>query len=338
MALFKAPFRTAGFFDPTRDELDNCDLDIQTPEYTREGIQLAPGCMITLAAFVLPETEHFIVDFMAPQKQIALHLRAKLNDRLLAMNSTVAGKWQSEMKVRELPLRKGRAFSMSVLVTTKAFLISYNEEHFAAFPHRMPAESVNSIGIYRGLKLAAVYYEVDYKYSPLRFTISEADSDKAAASSAASIYSAVYPQLPYRMSLEGVDKTGGGFFSAGACLLITMKPDFLAKTLNIAFTRVDGQPAVDLELYVNHSQGRVSLHSESKVTKDCSLWSLIGLNRRRHVDICVCCTDTAMRIFICHRPVFQATRDQLQSLWGRVSGLSIAGNADLIVAHFSRRG
>uniref|UniRef100_A0A1I8FIU0 Galectin n=1 Tax=Macrostomum lignano TaxID=282301 RepID=A0A1I8FIU0_9PLAT len=180
MALFKAPFRTAGFFDPTRDELDNCDLDIQTPEYTREGIQLAPGCMITLAAFVLPETEHFI------------------------------------MKVRELPLRKGRAFSMSVLVTTKAFLISYNEEHFAAFPHRMPAESVNSIGIYRGLKLAAVYYEVDYKVTK-----------------------------DCHLSGPHLDSTGDGM-----------------------------------------------------------------------VDICVCCTDTAMRIFICHRPVFQATRDQLQSLWG----------------------
>uniref|UniRef100_A0A1I8FPY2 Troponin T n=1 Tax=Macrostomum lignano TaxID=282301 RepID=A0A1I8FPY2_9PLAT len=95
--------------------------------------------------------------FLQGGSRIALHLRAKLNDRLLAMNSDGGGATHCASP------------SAKQIVT------------------------------------------------------------KPPASSAASIYSAVYPQLPYRMSLEGVDKTGGGFFSAGACLLITMKPDFLAK-------------------------------------------------------------------------------------------------------------
>uniref|UniRef100_A0A1I8F838 DUF3506 domain-containing protein n=1 Tax=Macrostomum lignano TaxID=282301 RepID=A0A1I8F838_9PLAT len=55
---------------PIRDELIPQDTRSTDAGVHTEGIQLAPGCMITLAPLYWPETEHFIVDFMAPQKQI----------------------------------------------------------------------------------------------------------------------------------------------------------------------------------------------------------------------------------------------------------------------------
>ncbi|CAM5122236.1 unnamed protein product [Natator depressus] len=77
----------------------------------------------------------------------------------IIFNSLVERKWGQEERKENIPLRKGKSFTLRFTTTTKAYEVTLNERHHYEFRHRLPPERVRFLEVDGNVKLEAVSWE-----------------------------------------------------------------------------------------------------------------------------------------------------------------------------------
>lgn len=83
------------------------------------------------------------------QRDIALHINPRLPQNYIVRNCKVNGAWGREEVTSAMPftLRRGRQFTMQILITEPEYYISIDGRHFAAFRHRLPVQKVSCLQV-----------------------------------------------------------------------------------------------------------------------------------------------------------------------------------------------
>ncbi|XP_043390725.1 galectin-7 isoform X2 [Chelonia mydas] len=71
----------------------------------------------------------------------------------------VERKWGQEERKENIPLRKGKSFTLRFTTTTKGYEVTLNERHHYEFRHRLAPERVRFLEVDGDVKLEAVSWE-----------------------------------------------------------------------------------------------------------------------------------------------------------------------------------
>ncbi|CAP23103.1 Protein CBR-LEC-8 [Caenorhabditis briggsae] len=119
--------------------------DVPSAHAIRE--QLRAGTEIHVAGHV---THHHHKDFsveLLSGPHIVLHVNFRFeHGHRVAMNTSVNGQWGSEIDHHN-PLKHHDHFDLKIHVHEGYYHISVNGEHLADFPHRLPYQSVQAVGL-----------------------------------------------------------------------------------------------------------------------------------------------------------------------------------------------
>ncbi|PIC12166.1 hypothetical protein B9Z55_028630 [Caenorhabditis nigoni] len=119
--------------------------DVPSAHAIRE--QLRAGTEIHVTGHV---THHHHKDFsveLLSGPHIVLHVNFRFeHGHRVAMNTSVNGQWGSEIDHHN-PLKHHDHFDLKIHVHEGYYHISVNGEHLADFPHRLPYQSVQAVGL-----------------------------------------------------------------------------------------------------------------------------------------------------------------------------------------------
>ncbi|KAJ1105701.1 hypothetical protein NDU88_003106 [Pleurodeles waltl] len=112
------------------------------------------GKQILVHGTVHGEAERFQVDFQCgcsvrPRADIAFHFNPRFNSSPYVICNTLEGeRWQDEKKFPKLPLKGGDNFEFIFRFEKNCVKVSVNGHHFVEYPHRLPLERVDTLGIF----------------------------------------------------------------------------------------------------------------------------------------------------------------------------------------------
>lgn len=141
-----------GFQAPILIENPPCPYSGEIPG----GVQ--NGTTITVQGVTPMNQNRFSINLcvssgVEPLSDTALHVNPRYDQKCLVLNSLIRDSWGSEVRSKNLPLRKGEPFEMIILADSNEFKIALNGQHFAVFGHRMPKESARFLIIKGGIQM-----------------------------------------------------------------------------------------------------------------------------------------------------------------------------------------
>ncbi|XP_067413354.1 galectin-4-like [Emydura macquarii macquarii] len=83
----------------------------------------------------------------------------------IVFNSLVEGKWGTEERMDNSPLRKGKSFTLMFTANAKEYKVTVNEHHHYKFRHRLPPARVRFLEVDGDVKLEAVNWKGGGSYS-----------------------------------------------------------------------------------------------------------------------------------------------------------------------------
>ncbi|CAM5172643.1 unnamed protein product [Eretmochelys imbricata] len=124
---------------------------------------LRPHTWVKIQGLVPETSTGFRVKFIYGQYEGA-NVALLFNPRFegsphIIFNSLVERKWGQEERKENIPLRKGKSFTLRFTTTTKAYEVTLNEHHRYEFRHRLPPDRVRFLEVDGDVKLEAVSWE-----------------------------------------------------------------------------------------------------------------------------------------------------------------------------------
>ncbi|XP_078516571.1 galectin-12 isoform X1 [Lissotriton helveticus] len=120
------------------------------------------GKQIIVQGTVQNEAERFQVDFQCgcsahPRADIAFHFNPRFSSSPhVICNSLEGERWQDEKKCSKLPLKGGDNFVLLFRFENSCVKVSVNGHHFMEYPHRLPMERVDTLGIFGDVLVKAI--------------------------------------------------------------------------------------------------------------------------------------------------------------------------------------
>ena len=91
------------------------------------GLQALPQLMAFRG--ICPHSDHFAIDWLDAQDRRALHIKARIEDKILVVNCESEQGWAEETQIEDCPLQPGKAFDLAVLFTSAGLRISIDNRH-----------------------------------------------------------------------------------------------------------------------------------------------------------------------------------------------------------------
>lgn len=138
---------------------------------------LCRGQMIAIQGILPKESERFQVDFQLgcstqPRADVAFHFNPRFRrSECVICNTLEKGKWGNELKVYEMPFKKGEPFEIIFFVMVDKFKVAVNGKHFLEYQHRLSPDRVDTLGISGVVQIQTIGFlgnsELDNPYSDL---------------------------------------------------------------------------------------------------------------------------------------------------------------------------
>lgn len=123
------------------------------------------GKIIRIQGSLSPNAQRFAVNLQCgpntnPRDDLALHLNARIHERVVVRNSLISGHWgQEERHGSMFPFVPGQGFEILLLAESHNYKIAINGQHFAEFRSRTPMERVSYISADGEIMISMINFE-----------------------------------------------------------------------------------------------------------------------------------------------------------------------------------
>jgi len=118
---------------------------------------LVPGKQIFISAVANPNADRFRIDLVNNNNQIALHINPRFNEGCIVRNSEL-GSWGAEERSGGLPMTRGAAFEVIILVENDKYKVAINGQHAFEYRQRSPYQNVGKLNISGDLRINRVVF------------------------------------------------------------------------------------------------------------------------------------------------------------------------------------
>ncbi|XP_058243509.1 uncharacterized protein lgals4 isoform X2 [Hemibagrus wyckioides] len=160
---------------------------------------IRPGTRLHVQGTVHPNAKEFQINFKTGinnADDVVFHFNPRIG-QYVYMNIFKSGKWQKEELGPEKPFVRGASFKLLFLVNKDCYEVHVNGQHLYSFKHRLPLESVTTLGIVGDVVIHWLGFEDWKQTTTTTFTIPSEVSDPV-----------IQPTIPYVGPIAGGIRPG----------------------------------------------------------------------------------------------------------------------------------
>lgn len=123
------------------------------------------GKVVRIQAALSHSAQRFAINLQCgpntnPRDDLALHINARLMERVLVRNSLIMGQWgQEDRHSPSFPFLPGQGFEIVILADSHHYKIAVNGQHFAEFHCRTPMERVSYLSADGDMMITMITFE-----------------------------------------------------------------------------------------------------------------------------------------------------------------------------------
>ncbi|CAH1179130.1 unnamed protein product [Phaedon cochleariae] len=130
---------------------------------------LTPGTCIVIDGLIKEDCPRFAINLACSEEgDVGLHINPRLFQKFISRNCRINGKWQvpEVTSIAKFQLARNQSFRMSILITTKEFLIAIDGKHFCGYVFRFSPEHLQILQVLGSIKVLKVDYQDLEEYPP----------------------------------------------------------------------------------------------------------------------------------------------------------------------------